>query len=333
MNTEGVSFLSREDSTNETSTTHFRLMYVGAFLITLFLFLYIFLIASPLSFPKKSTVTIEEGNSLREIAFKLREQNVIRSALTFEFLIRAIPGTHPVRYGDYYLGRRLNAFGVASRVLRGKFDLLSLKITIPEGLSVTETARRFEEQFSRFNSEKFEELALKDEGYLFPDTYFFLPNVKEDQVYRDMKDNFNAHIEMVLDDIEKSGRTLREVVIMASLLEEEARTTETRKTIAGILWKRLSIGMALQVDSVFLYINGKNTFDLTLEDLAIDSPYNTYKYPGLPPGPITNPGMDAIQAALHPIESPYFYFLSDREGNVYYSRTFEEHKKKKELYL
>ena len=120
---------------------------------------------------------------------------------------------------------------------------------------------------------------------------------------------------------------------MASLLEKEARTTESRRIIAGILWKRLEIGMLLQVDAVFGYIINKGSLQLTLEDLSIDSPYNTYRYKGLPIGPIANPGLDSLQAATMPILTDYLFYLSDKEGTMHYSETFEEHKRKKRLYL
>jgi len=120
---------------------------------------------------------------------------------------------------------------------------------------------------------------------------------------------------------------------MASIIEAEARTTESRRIISGILWKRISLGMPLQVDSTFVYINGKNTYELTSDDLKIDSPYNTYVYKGLPPTPIGNPGLDAILAALYPKTSKYLYFLSSKSGDMYYATTFEQHKRNKELYL
>ena len=121
---------------------------------------------------------------------------------------------------------------------------------------------------------------------------------------------------------------------MASLIEEETRTQEERPTVAGILWKRLDIDMPLQVDATFSYINGKNTFELTLDDIADDtSPYNTYAHKGLPPGPISNPGLDSIVAALYPKENPYLYYLADLSGTTHYSRTFDEHKEKKFRYL
>ena len=117
----------------------------------------------------------------------------------------------------------------------------------------------------------------------------------------------------------------RDVIIMASMLEKEARQLETRRVIAGILWKRLERGMPLQVDAVFGYILDRDTFSPSLNDLSINSPYNTYTHTGLPPGPIGNPGLESLDAALHPVETPYWYYLTGADGTMHYARTFAEH--------
>src|SRR3989338_8316927 len=120
---------------------------------------------------------------------------------------------------------------------------------------------------------------------------------------------------------------------MASLLEEEVKSTEDRKLVAGILWKRLSLNMGLNVDAALTYVLGKTSHELTQEDLKYDSPYNTYRYRGLPPGPISNSGLDAILAALRPTSSQYLYYLTDKDGSVHYAKNLEEHKINKFRYL
>jgi len=124
-----------------------------------------------------------------------------------------------------------------------------------------------------------------------------------------------------------------DIVIMASIIEEEAATAKDRRIISGILWKRLLKGMHLGVDAPFAYDIGKNSATLTTIDLKYDSPYNTYLYGGLPPTPITNPGLDSIDAALHPETSPYYYYLSDKGDTIHYAKTFDEHKVNKERYI
>ena len=120
---------------------------------------------------------------------------------------------------------------------------------------------------------------------------------------------------------------------MASLIEKEASGEKDRNIVSGILWKRIEKGIPLQVDAPFLYILGKESSELTKSDLSINSPFNTYKYKGLTPSPIGNPGLDSIKAAINPEDSPYLYYLHDAEGNIHYARTYSEHQKNIRTYL
>ena len=289
--------------------------------------------APPRQFPKGETITISDGATLKDISALLKGRSVISSRLLFEAIVIVRAGEKGVLSGDYYLPRKQNVFGTARRLVRGEFMLTHVKILIPEGYTVREIAAAYSKQFPRFDEDVFLRLAHGEEGYLFPDTYRFLPNAEAPEIYKAMRDNFENKIEMIQGDMVAFGKPYRDIISMASILEREARTTETRRMIAGILWKRLSIDMPLQVDAVFPYISGKNTYELTLEDLQIDSPYNTYKYKGLPPGPIANPGLDAILAAVHPKESPYLYYLSDKDGVMHYAKTHAEHVANKARYL
>ena len=172
------------------------------------------------------------------------------------------------------------------------------------------------------------------EGFLFPDTYFIPQNISPKGVIELMIKNLDEKITVKMrEDIKESGKTFFDIIIMASILENEAITFKDKKIVSGLLWKRLEEGMPLQVDATLQYFTGKNTFQLTLEDLDLDSPYNTYEYKGLPLGPITNPGIWSIKAAIYPEESPYWFYLSDKESIIHYSETFEEHKAKKFKYL
>ena len=303
------------------------------FIAAVFVF-YIVFLSPPSAFPEEETVfTIEEGKTLSQVAQLLKTKELIKSIPLFKSVVIALDGEGGVRHGEYVFTGPQSTWTIARRMVEADFGLTLVAITIPEGSTVEEMKVIFEAHLPKFNGDVFRRIAKQDEGYLFPDTHSFLPNATELKVYRTMRNVFDEKIASVEDDITASGIDLEDIIIMASLLEREARTTETRRTIAGILWKRLEIGMPLQVDAVFEYIIGKNTFMLTLEDLEIDSPYNTYKYKGLPKGPIANPGMDSILAALNPTASPYLYYLSDKEGNIYYSRTFEEHVAKKAQHL
>lgn len=164
------------------------------------------------------------------------------------------------------------------------------------------------------------------EGYLFPDTY----RVWKDQlplgfVLKQLQ-AFDKNVRDLAEQVGQSGRDWHEVVILASLVEKEGRTPEERRLIAGIIQNRLKIGMRLQLDSTINYLTGSGRARSSLEDLEMESPYNTYKNAGLPPGPICNPGKDSLEAALNPRISDYYFYLHDDQGNIYYARNLEEHK-------
>jgi len=176
-------------------------------------------------------------------------------------------------------------------------------------------------------------LASTSEGFLFPDTYFFLPTASTSAIVEEMRENFNRQTASLQADLLAADKSLLEIVTMASIVEKEAYDSEDRRMIAGVLWKRIEAKMRLQVDAVFPYILGKNTFQLTKADLNYDSPYNTYRYAGLPPGPIGSPSLDAITAALNPTESPYWFYLADDEGVTHFAKDFDEHVANKQKYL
>ncbi|MBI2108775.1 MAG: endolytic transglycosylase MltG [Parcubacteria group bacterium] len=295
--------------------------------------LYFIFVSPPVSFGADTRFTVEEGLTLSQVSKKLYDRGLIKSQTLFEIIVITLEGEGGVRHGEYLFKKPESAWSIARRITSADFRIIPVSIVIPEGTTVVGMADIFATHLTAFNKDVFIRIAKKDEGYLFPDTYKFFPNDGELKAYRTLRENFDEKIKAVEQNLLQSGKSLKDIIIMASLLEKEARTMETRRTIAGILWKRLELDMPLQVDAVFEYIIDKNTYTLTTEDLQIDSPYNTYKYKGLPVGPIANPGLDSIRAALTPIESPYFYYLSDKEGNIYYSRTFHEHVAKKARYL
>lgn len=283
-------------------------------------------------FPSNTYFTIERGQSLSEISTSLAEKKVVRSSLFFRGVVSLIflSGDDAIA-GDYFFERPISTFEVAKRIIGGIFIGNSVKITFPEGLTKYEIAEIIKKTVPTFNTLDFTTRA--DEGYIFPDTYFFPPNVSSSDVMRITRKNFENRTKDFTKMIEVSGRSLPDIIKMASILELEANKTEDRKIISGILWKRLSIGMPLQVDVSFRYINGKNSFDLTADDLRIDSAYNSYRYKGLPPTPISNPGLDAIEAAINSDETSFLYYISDKNSNMHYATTFEDHKKNKFKYL
>ena len=205
--------------------------------------------------------------------------------------------------------------GYIKRKTMEKAAASEVAVTIPEGLNAGQIGEILE-RAGLFPQSEFIKAAEKEEGFLFPDTYRFYKTSEPEQVAARMRENFDKKItpEILAEINPPAGgqnKTLLDVIIMASLLEEEVQSTEDRKLVAGILWKRLKLGMGLQVDSA----------------------PDTYRYRGLPPGPISNPGMDAILAAVYPEPSLYLYYLSGKDGKTHYAKTLDEHALNKYKYL
>ncbi len=285
----------------------------------------------PSSFPREETIKIKKGSTLSQTAETLFQGGVIKSVFWFKVVTTLNGGARGVIAGDYYFHRSQSLSRVSQRVVSGEEGLVPIKMTVPEGLSVFQVADLFGEHFSLFDRQEFVEFA--PEGYLFPDTYFFFSNITARDVIERMTANFNERVGELRIETEEQEKDFRDIVTMASIIEEETHNSEDKPIISGILWKRIEIDMALQVDVTFSYVNGKNTYTLSREDLREESPYNTYINRGLPPGPISNPGLDSLEAALYPTETDYLYFLSDLSGNMYYAEDFDGHQVNRELYL
>lgn len=306
---------------------------------TIFLFaagiIFLFLVRGfvpPWDFPVRAIVNVEKGSGLYQLSEQLEEEGIIRSPFWFRTISVVFGGEREMKAGQYYFEKPENAFSVAWRILAGDHRIESVKLTVPEGFSIKKISALFdEERFTFFDNVAFEQFA--SEGYMFPDTYFVPITATASSTIKLLRDNFERKIFPLIPEVESSGRTLEEIVTMASIIEGEANTPEDREIVSSILWKRLEFGLPLQVDAAFVYINGKTTKDLTQADLNIDSPFNTYLYAGLPPAPISNPGIEAIKAAIHPTSTSYLYFLTGNDGKMYYSRTFDEHIAKKQKYI
>jgi len=316
---------------------HFIKISLAVFLsLILFGTLYFFSWRAPKPFPEQALITIARGESLTQIANSFGQEKIVRSGFWLKTFIFILGGQKKVIAGDYYFPSAVNIFKVAKMIHNGEFGLIAKKITIPEGTTSVEMAKILEKELPTFNAKNFTDEVSNNnyEGYLFPDTYFLMPNTKASDIILMMRENFARQIKPYDEDILKFEKPLNEIIIMASIIEEEANSSiADKRIIAGILWKRLKKNMPLQVDSPFQYYNGKNSYTLTKDDLAENHPYNTYLNKGLPPTAISNPGIDSIRAAITPTPTDYLYFLSDKKGNMYYAKTFAEHKINKELYL
>lgn len=304
------------------------------FVIVLLSALYIEAFRPPATFPAEEYVTIEDGASLRELTRTLAEKEIVRSALWLEVIVRLRGGERNVHAGDYLFAKPVGAFTVARIITTGAFGLEPVRITIPEGATVADMAIIYEKRLFKFDADNFLRLTNNLEGYLYPDTYHFLPNVEEEEVIRVMTDNFDQRVAEFDEDIAASPYSLHEIITLASIIEKEAWKEHDRQLISGVLYNRLNNGMLLQVDATFTYTHNKGTYDITLAELTDkENPYNTYVHAGLPPGPIAAVGRSSIYAALHPTESDYLFYLADRNGTTYYSKTYAEHLAKKRRYV
>lgn len=329
-------FFSKNKKLFKESPYYRRQLFSTIFLLVVLfaVFAYSFFIGPPRDFNKSGKLfTISSGETLTGIANDLVKNSIISNPICVKVFATFLGQRRGSKAGDYYFPEPVSCFSVAARIVHGDYGLFPVKVTLVEGLNSREIAKFLLNKFPSFDEAGFIKLANEKEGFLFPDTYFFFPNIKPEDVTTALENNFQVKIAPLEGEIKKSGRSLSEIITMASIVEDEAKTTEDRKIVAGILWKRIKLGMPLQVDAPFRYLDGKGTFDLTTSDLATSSPYNTYTHKGLPPTPIGNPGLDSILAALRPEKTNYLYFVSNKKGVIHYATTFEEHQTNRELYL
>ena len=288
---------------------------------------------------KEVQFSVKKGEGSKDIAQNLENEGLIWWSLIFRLQVLAVGVSEKLQAGEYLLSPLMNIPEITEKFVKG--ETIKVNITIPEGFTV----RQIEERLGL----KLPGKSL--EGFLFPDTYQFSLNVSGEEVVKRMRDNFEKKITPELrEEIERQEKSIFEIVTMASLIEKEVGTPEDKKLVSGILWKRLEINMPLQVDATIAYIleceedkssslpvAGARDFDEMRREITlrkdIDSPYNTYKYPGLPLGPISNPGLESIKAAIYPEDSDYWYYLSTPEGETIFSKTLEEHNTAKAEYL
>jgi len=311
--------------------------------IILFVALGYYVWLAPVGSGEPRQFTVQAGDSISVIATHLQQDGLIKSAWGFKFYLK-ITGQVIVQPGTYSLSPAHATPRIASTIASG--DTSGVTVTIPEGYTLSQLATLLDE---RAVAERSELLAVADdfppdydflkfrpagrslEGFLFPDTYKFFKG-DATLAIRKLLDNFSLkyknEIEPVLGD-----QDLFEVLIIASLIEREAKTQTDREQIAAVFYNRLEAGMRLDVDATVRYITDNWTEPITRADLAIDSPYNTRRYAGLPPGPICNPGLAAITAALNPPPSDYYYYLTDLNGVTHYAETLAEHNQNKVNYL
>ncbi|MFH0852666.1 MAG: endolytic transglycosylase MltG [bacterium] len=297
------------------------------------------------------TVVIEKGQGVKDIAAELKDENLISSPFWFKTYIWLSGKQVNLQAGEYSFGSGLSLVEVADSILQGKVVQNNIWVTTPEGFTSKQIEGRLAESglFSanglvsvglddfRAEYESLKDLPAKAslEGFLFPDTYKFEKDAAQDEILDKMLSNFESKLTgKMRSDIASQGRTIFEIVIMASILEKEVKTGVDRKIASGIFWQRLADKYPLQSDATLSYIFDDNYTRHTIEQTKVDSPYNTYKYIGLPPGPINNPGLDAIEAAIYPQKTDYYFFITKPDtGEAVFAKTLEEHNLNKAKFL
>lgn len=270
---------------------------------------------------------ISSGESVRSVSSRLTKENFIRSSTAFFILVKMMGIDNALQAGDFRLNRSMNARMVAEELTHGIVDVW---VTTLEGWRIDEVATKLAKELDIPEGEF---LKVAQEGYMFPDTYLIPKNATAGAIVQLFKDNFDSKVTATMrSDAQASGLSLDDVVTLASIVEREGRTEEDRPVIAGILLKRLEADWPLQTDATLQYISGYQSNDkswwkkiVTNADKELDSPYNTYKNTGLPPGPIANPGISSIRAVIYPKQSENWYYLHDPSGGVHYAVTYEDH--------
>jgi UPF0755 protein len=271
-----------------------------------------------------SFFVIDKDSSVSAIGDKLQSAGLIKSALVFKLYIRFTGQTSKLQSGEFRLTPSSSLFETINTLFKGPIELW---VTIPEGLRSEEIAARFASGLYKDNSfvSGFLQAAKGKEGYLFPDTYLFPLDATPTAIVQKMTETFTAKTQGLK--VQGSNLTFSQAVILASLLERETKTDAERPIVAGILINRLNLGMPLQVDASVQYAVGSPADwwpIITLNDLKVNSLYNTYKYAGLPPAPIANPGLSSLKAAISPAQTDYLYYISDPSGQIHYAKTIAE---------
>lgn len=301
--------------------------------------------------PQKGDVqrfVISKGQAASRVAARLEEEGLIKSALSFRLYTQITGQAKAIQAGDYRLSPNLSLTRLVATFLAGPQELW---VTYPEGLRREEMAAKTIKTLGMEGetAEMFYKDFLKEsrdlEGFLFPETYLFARDVQAASVVKKLRATFDSKVtDKMIEDANAQGLQLNEVVTLASIVERETLTDEERPVVAGVLLKRMEIGIPLQADATLQYITGNKRcagYQLdcdwwkppTVEDKKLNSSYNAYLNKGLPPEPIANPGLQSIKAVIYPEESSYLYYIHDKDGKIHYAETIEEHNENVNKYI
>lgn len=319
----------------------FTLLIIGFLL----LFIFWWKIKTPLSPSEEIKIfKVLKGESAEAIAEHLQDSGLIKRPFLFRLYVFLSLRQYALKSGDYEFSPSMSIRDIADTIVLGGTN--EILITIPPGFNLKQIEERLIEarlaQKNELVNYKFSDTpppllsdkpkASSFEGYLFPDTYRFFKDSALSDIISKMISNLDSRLAPDLKvAIKNSSHSTYEILTMASLIEKEVTGDADREIVSGILWKRLETSVPLQVDATLVYITGRQ--EVLKDDKKINSPYNTYLYNGLPKGPIASPGLSAIKASIFPKISPYWYYLSAKDGRTIFSVTLAEHNRNKALYL
>lgn len=331
------------ETTPKLNSGFFRYLFsFGLVCFGILVIVFITISRPPKNFQKDTLITVYSGMSTTDAATVLQGNSIVRSDKWLRLILSTRWKSKPIVVGDYIFEKPQSVFSIAYRITHGVYGNSRIKVTFPEGITVKNMADILTKVMPTFPVSDFIEKAREREGFLFPDTYYFFRTMSADQVIKLLSAQFEKKMTRFSTEFSNGTTTLpiygktrseNDIIIMASILEREANNPDEAKVISGILWKRMQKNIPLQVDATFLYTLNKGSSNLTLNDLQKDGPYNTYTRTGLPAGPIGNPGIEMIDAALHPVSSEYYYYLHDNQGMIHYGKSYQDHLKNKKMYL
>lgn len=276
---------------------------------------------------KMQTFDVSQGEDVRQIANNLKAQGLIKDSVIFYLLVKQEHVGGKIQAGEFQLAPSMSAQKIAS-VLQVATD--DVQITIPEGKRAEEIAEVLKANFKNYTP-SWEQQLDANEGYLFPDTYSFDKNADINTIVSTMRENFNKKYASIPDG-RKSSLTQSQIVTIASIVEREAKFPQDRPLVASVIMNRLSATMPLQVDATVQYALGYQSdqhswwkSNLSDVDLKVDSPYNTYLNTGLPPTPISNPGLSSLEAVIDAPQTNYLFYVSDASGHNHYEETADQH--------
>ena len=286
----------------------------------------------------KTQFVIPRGQAVSVIANRLKDEGLIKSSLIFRLLVKQQGLENKLQSGSFQISSNMTPAQIALNLTQGTNDVW---VTILEGWRREQVAASLTEyNLNNFDAQEFLDLTVGQEGQIFPDTYLFAKESTAAAIYRVIQSNFEKRVRVGLEaEIEQSARNFDDALIMASIIEREAKGYEEMRHVAGILWNRYDIDMALQADATLQYAKGYNAQTKswweppTSADKKLNSPFNTYLHFGLPPDPVSNPGLEAIKAALKPLKTTDFFYLHDSSGGIHYGQNLGEHNANVQRYL